>query len=96
MADYRVKRSAHPGELRKVGEHFRMFVATGRAINPITQTNWEGTGVEPDVKVKADDALRTAQLLALRNMLAKAPDDERRRALRERVAELEAAAPRAP
>jgi hypothetical protein len=46
------------------------------------------------VKVRADDALRTAQLLALRDMLSMAPDDERRRALQARVAELEAAAPK--
>ena len=34
-----------------------------RAINPISKTNWEGTGVEPDVKVPASDALTTAQKL---------------------------------
>ena len=39
-------------------------VPEGRPINPITQKDWEGTGVEPDVKVKADDALTTAQKLA--------------------------------
>lgn len=80
---------AHPGELSKVGEHFRMFVATGRAINPLTGTNWEGTGVRPDLPVAADDALRTAQLHALDGLLS-APDldPERRRALEARRAEL--------
>jgi len=37
----------------------------GRAINPITGTNWEGTGVEPDVAVAADEALDKAYELAL-------------------------------
>ncbi|MES2959869.1 MAG: S41 family peptidase [Pseudomonadota bacterium] len=82
---------AHPGELRKVGAHFRMFVATGRAISPITQTNWEGRGVEPDVKVKADDALRVAQLRALVPIAEKAADANLRRALQARMAELEKA-----
>ena len=29
-------------------------------ISPITKTDWEGTGVEPDVKVAAADALDEA------------------------------------
>ena len=36
------------------------------AISPITKTNWEGTGVEPDVKVDAKLALKTAHLDALK------------------------------
>src|SRR5207245_3495883 len=39
-------------------------ISFARAINPITHTNWEGTGVEPDVKVAAADALSTAEKLA--------------------------------
>ncbi len=39
-------------------------VTFARAINPISKTNWEGTGVEPEVKVPAADALATAQELA--------------------------------
>lgn len=84
---------AHPGELRKVGAYFRMFVATGRAINPISKTNWEGTGVEPDVKAKADDALRVAQLRALPAIRDKAGDRALRDALTARIAELEKGAP---
>jgi hypothetical protein len=30
-------------------------VPYARAINPITHTNWEGVGVEPDVKVAAGE-----------------------------------------
>ena len=36
---------------------FMIGVPFARAINPITKTNWEGKGVEPDVKVSADEAL---------------------------------------
>jgi retinol-binding protein 3 len=34
------------------------------AVNPFSNADWEGTGVEPDVKVKAAEALETAQKLA--------------------------------
>ena len=64
----------------------------GRAINPITNTNWEGVGVEPDVKVAADDALRTAQLLALKKIeQLGGKDADYLKFLRDRVAELEKA-----
>ena len=32
----------------------------GRAENPVTKTNWEGHGVDPDVAVPAGDALKVA------------------------------------
>jgi hypothetical protein len=31
-----------------------------RTENPITKTNWEGRGVQPDIAVPSDDALKTA------------------------------------
>jgi hypothetical protein len=57
---------AHPGGVLRVSDHFEMFVPRGRAISPITKTNWEGTGVTPDVSVSADQALLVAQLMALK------------------------------
>lgn len=59
---------AHPGGTVHLSDHLCAFIPTGRAINPITGTNWEGTGVEPDVKVPADDALRVAHILALERL----------------------------
>jgi len=51
---------AHPVSGHRIDEHFIIGVPFARAINPITHTNWEGTGIEPDVKVPAADALATA------------------------------------
>lgn len=48
-----------------MGEHFRAFIPSGRAINPISKTNWEGTGVEPDIKAPKEQALKIAYLTAL-------------------------------
>lgn len=39
---------------------FLASIPFGRAENPITKTNWEGRGVEPDRKVPAADALKVA------------------------------------
>jgi C-terminal processing protease CtpA/Prc len=55
---------AHPVMGHRIDEHFMIGVPFARAINPISKTNWEGTGVEPDVKVAAADALATAEKLA--------------------------------
>jgi hypothetical protein len=67
---------ANPGGMFRVSDHFGMFVPTGTAISPITKTNWEGTGVTPDVSVPADQALVVARLLALKKSLTtlKNPD----------------------
>ena len=57
---------AHPGGIVTLPHGLAVFVPTGRAINPITKTNWEGTGVKPDVAVPADTALEKALELARR------------------------------
>ncbi|HEU4790579.1 MAG TPA: S41 family peptidase [Flavobacterium sp.] len=62
---------ANPGGDEIATDRFTIFVPFGRAINPITKTNWEGTGVQPDIEVPADDALFTAQIKALEKLAAK-------------------------
>lgn len=63
---------AHPVRDRRVDDHFIIGVPFARAINPVTHTNWEGVGVEPDVKVAASEALATAQKL-LRETVRRQP-----------------------
>lgn len=55
---------ANPGGPVRLPNDLTLFVPTGRAINPITKTNWEGVGVKPDVPVAADDALDVALRMA--------------------------------
>jgi hypothetical protein len=52
-----------------------MFVPTGRAISPITKTNWEGTGVTPDISVPADQALHVARIMALKKSVTSVNPD---------------------
>lgn len=54
---------AHPVRSAKIDEQFSMGVPFARSVNPITKTNWEGTGVTPDVHVPAAQALETAKRL---------------------------------
>lgn len=77
---------AHPGDTRRVGDHFIIFVPTGRAINPVTNTNWEGTGVHPDVAVPPAHALQTAYVDALGKVLEKTTDPDTRRQLQNVIA----------
>ena len=65
---------ANPGGMRRINEHFMIFVPSGRAINPYSKTNWEGTGVTPDVSVPADQALKVAQVAALNKLIEKTAD----------------------
>jgi hypothetical protein len=41
----------------------------GRAINPITNQNWEGSGVVPDISVSQEQALNVAYKLALESII---------------------------
>jgi hypothetical protein len=66
---------AHPGGPEPIVDKFAVWVPSGRAINPITKTNWEGTGVRPDVETSADLALKTAHVEALRKVRDKKKGD---------------------
>jgi retinol-binding protein 3 len=80
---------AHPGGGFRITEHFGMFVPTGRAISPITKTNWEGTGVTPDVAVPADQALITARVMALKKSLSTLKDQDLKPRLEGEIKRLE-------
>ena len=67
---------ANPGAGFSVGHNFVVFIPTGRAINPITKTNWEHVGVKPDVAVPAADALKTAYATILKTLIPKTKDPD--------------------
>jgi C-terminal processing protease CtpA/Prc len=52
------------GIFHRLDDHFGMGIRETRAINPYREPDWAVVGVEPDVKVKATDALKTAETLA--------------------------------
>jgi hypothetical protein len=87
-----LKRGTIVGEVTGGGAHpvqehvFRSLsvavnVPYGRAVNPISGTNWEGVGVEPDVKVSADRALLVARTEALKGLVGKTEHGGKKRRL---------------
>jgi retinol-binding protein 3 len=66
---------AHPNDLIHFPSlRINVSVAWGRAINPITGTNWEGTGVTPDIAVSAYRALDVARMMILDSLIKIEPD----------------------
>jgi len=63
---------AHPSRPYRLGEHFFAVVPDARSISPITNSNWEGTGVLPDVAAKPDQALDVAREWMARRLNDKA------------------------
>ena len=51
---------AHPSEEVVINDYFRVSVPYRRSENAVTRTDWEGTGVVPQIQVAADRALKTA------------------------------------
>ena len=64
---------AHPVAPKRLDEHIGIRVPVERSINPVTHTDWEGTGVEPDIQVPADRALDKALELAREGLDARQP-----------------------
>jgi C-terminal processing protease CtpA/Prc len=52
-----------------------VFVPSSLILNPVTRGDWEGAGVTPDVPVKAEDALSTAERLAAQRIQQDASHD---------------------
>jgi len=62
---------AHAGTFHRLDDHFGIGIPEERAINPFGKADWEGVGVEPDVKVRAADALEMAVKLARASVTTK-------------------------
>jgi hypothetical protein len=59
---------AHPIDRHILNDNYAMGLPSGRAINPITETNWEGVGVEPHIQIPRAEAFDKAYLMALKKL----------------------------
>jgi hypothetical protein len=73
---------AHPVDMHiaDLGDGVAAMVSMpyGRAVNPITGTNWERTGVTPDIESPSGQALETAQADILNKLAMNAQNDQQR------------------
>jgi len=68
----RTRGGANARESFVVDPHLEATISVAAAVSPVTGTNWEGTGVTPDVEVTADDARDVAYAAALQAIAATA------------------------
>ncbi len=59
---------AHPSTVVSLSAHVELRLPVARAVNPVTGTNWEGVGVQPDQRVSAEAALAVAHRTALQEI----------------------------
>ena len=81
---------ANPGDSYAIGKGYAAFIPNGRAINPITKTNWEHVGVTPDIAVPAADAQKVAHAAILRELIAASKDPDEKAYLQDSLEDVEA------
>jgi tetratricopeptide (TPR) repeat protein len=64
LAGEPTKGGAHSVDLYKIDDRFEIYISTSRFINPVTRSNWEGSGVVPDIMIPEEQALDTTLVLA--------------------------------
>ncbi len=79
---------ANPGGLMPVytfadSSRVDLYVSTAHVENPISKTNWEGKGVQPDVPVDSKEALTKAHTMALELLAQQEPNKELQKRYRE-------------
>lgn len=68
---------AHNTFVKPLNTDFVIYIPYGRAINPITKTNWEKVGVQPDIEVASELALETAATKIFDNLLHSTKDEDK-------------------
>lgn len=66
---------ANIGRPYRIHAHLEAFIPSGEPVNPVSGTNWEGGGVEPDIVVPAEQALECAYRKALEGLLERLGED---------------------
>ena len=71
---------AHPVEFHRFPElHVELMIPDAYSENPVTRSNWEDSGVVPDIEASADEALAIAHDHVLNRLVEAAEDAESRR-----------------
>ena len=81
---------AHAALALRIDSHFHVSIPFARSINPISQSNWEAKGVEPDVLVREDVAVHAAHRAALEGLLKQSLTATQREAVQRQIGALTA------
>ncbi|WP_158306766.1 S41 family peptidase [Alteromonas naphthalenivorans] len=65
------KGGANPWRYFELQHGLRFAIPTAKAINPVTQSNWEGVGVQPHLYIELEDAEQKATELLVRKLHVK-------------------------
>lgn len=76
---------AHPAQFVRIGERFEIAVPVARFVNPVSGTNWEGSGVGPDIRVKEELAVQTAYRAALEDVVQRTTSSRERDEIRRQI-----------
>jgi hypothetical protein len=52
--------ASHAGVFHRIDKHFGVAITEVKSINPYSKYDWNGTGIKPDVKTPAADAMNFA------------------------------------
>jgi retinol-binding protein 3 len=76
---------AHPAQRVRVGERFEIAVPVARYVNPVSGTNWEGSGVGPDIRVREELAVQAAYRAALEDVVQRTTSSRERDEIRRQI-----------
>lgn len=71
------KGGANPWKFFELGDGFRAAIPIAKAINPVTLSNWEHVGVQPDVPTLRAAALKVAYRAALSRLQGTTRDERK-------------------
>jgi hypothetical protein len=74
----RTRGGAHPISSRVLDDNLILILPEWTSVHPVTQGNWEGVGVEPDIAVAADKAFEGAYIRALEGLRGSTDHDRKR------------------
>ncbi|QFT53646.1 S41 family peptidase [Microbulbifer sp. THAF38] len=79
------KGGANPWQFFQLDDGFGVVIPIAKAVNPITKSNWEGTGVEPDIKSLKEDAFNIGYRLSLQHIQSSTIHPEQLKEVKEQL-----------
>jgi retinol-binding protein 3 len=76
---------AHPAVSVRIGDRFEIAVPVARYVNPVSGTNWEGSGVGPDIRVRDELAVQAAYRAALEDVIHRMASSRQREEIERQI-----------